>query len=103
MAVRQQPRVPPPNVRKTASMIAYRNAKGPDIELGRLAFSAQKTGSIMEAVQIRLLFVDNNWSSIMVHVAFKPVAGSKGISVKFGDDGTSLCALDPTGIFGGFD
>jgi len=31
----------------------------------------------MEAIQIRLLFVDNNWTSIMVHMAFKPVAGSK--------------------------
>jgi hypothetical protein len=48
---------------------AWRNAKGPEIELGRLAFSAQKTASIMEAVQIRLLSVDTSWSSIMVHVS----------------------------------
>jgi hypothetical protein len=52
----------------------------------------------MEAVQIRLLFVDNNWSSIMVHVAFKPVAGSKGISVKFGDDATSITVAFSEGI-----
>jgi hypothetical protein len=49
-------------------MMALRNAKGRDIELGRLAFSAQKTASIMEAAKIRLLSVDNNRSAIMVNI-----------------------------------
>jgi HWE histidine kinase len=41
-AVRQQPRVLPPIVRKTAPMMIYRNAIVSGIDPGRLAFSAQK-------------------------------------------------------------
>jgi hypothetical protein len=48
-------------------MMAWRNAKGPEIELGRPAFSAQKTASMMEAVQIRLLSIDR--PAIMVNIS----------------------------------
>jgi hypothetical protein len=51
-------------------MMAWRAAKRQGIESGRLAHSApKKTASMMEAVKIRLLFVDNNRSAIMVNIS----------------------------------